>query len=245
MFQKATVRLALAVLAPLSGLAWAGDGPVPATTLIPDDAVLVVRVTEPKALIARAFDQRVVQLVQSLPPYKSAMAKTGTQQILTMVNFFQTKYQADFPTMLGRLLGGGITLALGPKDSALLIVDAEDTKMLEEIHDFFRTIAKGEATKQGNPDRVASADYRGVTGWTFAPGESHAILGGRLLLANRPEGLKAAIDRQIDQTGKDVTQSSRLPDSRGVGGREAPGDSVCGYGYLEAIAGIPERPDSE
>ena len=172
------------------------------------------------------------------------MAKTETQQILTMVNFFQTKYQADLPTMLGRLVGGGITLALGPKDSALLIVDAEDTKMLEEIHDFFRTIAKGEATKQGNPDRVASADYRGVTGWTFAPGESHAIIGSRLLLANRPEATQGghrSTDRS-DGQGRDPILA--LPDSRGVGGREAPGDSVCGYGCLEAIAGIPERPDS-
>jgi hypothetical protein len=209
MFQKAAILLALAAFAPLSGLVWGGDTPVPATTLIPDDAVLVVRIAEPKALIARAFDQRVVQFVQSLPPYKEAMAKTETQQMLTMVNFFQTKYQADLPAMLGKLLGGGITLALGPKDAALLIVDAEDEKMVAEIHDFFRTLAKGEATKQGNPDRVASADYRGITGWTFGPGESHAILGSRLLVANRPEGLKAAIDRQIDQAGKDVTQSSR------------------------------------
>ena len=98
------------------------------------------------------------------------MAKAETQQALTMVKFFQTKYQVDLPTMLEKLLGGGITLALGPNDAALLIVDGQDEKMVAEIHEFFRTIAKGEASKQGSPDRVASADYRGVTGWTFAPG---------------------------------------------------------------------------
>ena len=53
MFQKATFLLALALLALPSGLVWADEPPVPATSLIPDDVVLVVRVTEPKALIER------------------------------------------------------------------------------------------------------------------------------------------------------------------------------------------------
>ena len=209
MFRRATVLLVL-LLVGRSAARLLGDDPaVPATALIPDDAILVVRVTQPKALIERAFDQRVVQFVQSLPPYQQAMAQAETQQVLTMVKFFESKYKADLPTMIGKLVGGGMTLAVGPNESNLLIVDAEDAQMLSEIHDFFRTIAKGEASKQGDPDRVASAEYRGVMGWKFGPGESHAIVGNRLLLSNRPETLKAAIDRQVDHTAKDVTQSSR------------------------------------
>jgi hypothetical protein len=209
MLCRATVLLVLLVVGSFRGEAL-GDGPaVPATALIPDDAILVLRVTQPKALIERAFDQRVVQFVQSLPPYQQAMAQAETQQVLTMVKFFESKYKADLPTMIGKLVGGGLTLAVGPNESNLLIVDAEDAQMLSEIHDFFRTIAKGEASKQGDPDRVASAEYRGVMGWKFGPGESHAIVGNRLLLSNRPETLKAAIDRQVDHTTKDVTQSSR------------------------------------
>ena len=240
MFQKATLLLVLAVLAPLSGLVWAGDTPVPATTLIPDDAVLVVRVAEPKVLIERAFDKRIVDFVQALPPYKDVMARAETQQVLTMVNFFQTKYQADVPTMLGRLLGGGITLALGPNDAALLIVDAEDEKMVAEIHDFFRTIAKGEATKQGSPDRVASADYRGITGWTFGPGESHAMIGSRLLLANKPEALKAAIDRQLDQTGKDLAQSSRYQTAVGSVAGKPQVTLFADMGVLKQLPGFQQ-----
>ncbi len=209
MFCRATVLLFLLLVGSFRGQALGDDPAVPATALIPDDAILVLRVTQPKALIERAFDQRVVQFVQSLPPYQQAMAQAETQQVLTMVKFFESKYKADLPTMIGKLVGGGMTLAVGPNESNLLIVDAEDAQMLNEIHDFFRTIAKGEASKQGDPDRVASAEYRGVMGWKFGPGESHAIVGNRLLLSNRPETLKAAIDRQVDHTTKDVTQSSR------------------------------------
>ncbi|MHB8973851.1 MAG: hypothetical protein ACYC3X_18100 [Pirellulaceae bacterium] len=209
MFHRATVLLVLLSVGGLLGQARGDDTVVPATALIPDAAILVVRVAQPKALIERAFDQRVVKFVQSQPLYQAAMAQGETQQVLTMVNFFGSKYKADLPTMLGKLVGGGITLAAGPGDSTLLIVDAEDPQMLSEIHDFFRTIAKTEANKQNAPDRVASAEYRGVMGWTFGPGESHVIIGNRLLLSNRPETLKAAIDRQMDHAGKDITQSSR------------------------------------
>ena len=79
--------------------------------------------------------------------------------------------------------------------------------MLTEIHDFFRTIAKEEARKQGDPNRVASAEYRGVEGWKFAPGDSHAIIGSRLLFSNKPETIKAAIDRQLDYSGDTATPS--------------------------------------
>jgi hypothetical protein len=238
MFRKATLFLTLVML----GLraAPAAQPPVPATSLIPDDVVLVLRVTEPKALIDRAFDQRVVQFVQSLPPYQQAMAKDETKQAVTMLNFFLTKYEVDLPALLERLFGGGVTLALGPNDAALLIVDGQDEKMVAEIHDFFRTIAKTEAAKQGSPQRVASADYRGVTGWTFAPGESHAIIGSRLLVANKPEALKAAIDRQLDRTGKDLTQSSRYQTAVGALGGTPHLTLYADMGVLKQLPGFQQ-----
>ncbi len=209
MFRTMTMRLVLAALAFTTGRGWADQPPVPATSLIPADAVLVARLAAPQALVERLFDQRVVRLVQSLPAYQEAMDKQDTQQALTMLNFFLTKYQVDLPTMLERLLGGGVTLALGPHDAALLIVDGHDANMMAEIHDFFRTVAQGEALKQGSPDRVTSADYRGITCWTFGPGESHVLIGSRLLMANKPKALKAAIDRHLDRQDADLARSPR------------------------------------
>ena len=204
MNRKVTFLVLLLLPALLFRATWAADTQSPATSLIPDSAVLVVQVSQPKALIDRAFDESLVKFVESLPPYKEAMARPETQQAVSLVKFFENKYSADLPTLLGKLVGGGITLAVGPNDSTLLIVDAEDGQILQEVHDFFLAIARTEAAKQGDPDRVKSADYRGVTGWRFSPNEVHAIVGNRLLLSNKPETLKAAprsasgSDRQDD-----------------------------------------------
>ncbi len=191
----------------VSGWGYAEDKLVPATALVPDDAILVLRLAEPKALIERAYEPRIVAFVESLPPYKEAMAKEEVKQALSMVQFFESKHNAKLPELLGKLVGGGITLAVGPNESNLLIVDAEDAQLLTEIHDFFRTIAQTEAAKLGDANRVASAVYRGVEGWKFAPGDSHAIIGSRLLFSNKPETIKAAIDRQLDYAGDGGTPS--------------------------------------
>jgi hypothetical protein len=229
--------LFLFLLVPLSQAAPADDTALPATALVPQDAVLVVRVTQPQALIDRLFDPRVVALVKSLPPYQEALANPETQQALTLVDFFKSKYSVDLPGLLAQLVGGGITLAVSPHDQTLLIVDAQDDKMLAEVHDFFRTIARTEASNQGNPGRVASADYRGVTGWTFAPGESHAIIGNRLLLSNKPEGLKGAIDRLVERSGQDLAQSSRYQSAEGS---LAGSPQVTAYADLSVLKQLPD-----
>ena len=53
------------------------------------------------------------------------MAKSETTEALKIVKFFESKYNAKLPELLGKLVGGGITLAVGPNESNLLIVDAE------------------------------------------------------------------------------------------------------------------------
>lgn len=192
-------------------LGWCDEPTVPATALIGDNAVIVVHVAKPQELIERAADERAVRLVQSLPPYQEAMARQETRDALGVVDFFKAKYQVDLPQLLTKLIGGGITLAVEPDDRSLLVVDAVDGEALQAVHDFLRTVVQGEARKQGDPDRVKSADYRGITGWSFAPGESHAIVGNRLLVANKPEVLKGALDRLLDSGGPSIQDAARYP----------------------------------
>ncbi len=208
MFRRAAALFLVALFCGLSQAARAEDAPVPVTALVPDNAILVLQVTNPKALIDRAFDEQIVSLVQSLPPYQQAMSQPETQQVLGLVRFFEGKYGAKLPALLGKLVGGGITVAVCPGDQVLLIVESEDATMLQEVHDFFRTMAQGEAATQGDPDRVKSADYRGIQGWSFTANEVHAIVGNRFLLANKPELMKAVLDRNADGGANSLAKSA-------------------------------------
>jgi len=77
---------------------------------------------------------------------------------------------------------------------------------VEEVHEFIRVVARGEAEKRGQPNAVASADYRGVTGWKFAPTKPTAIIGSRLVLTQQPDWLRR-VDLRADPSGANVAKS--------------------------------------
>ncbi len=243
---RRTIALSLAMLCCcLSQVTRAEDDSVPVTALLPDNAVLVLQVTDPQGLIDRAFDPQLVSLVQSLPPYQQAMSQPQTQQALGLVHFFEEKYGLKLPELLDKLVGGGITMAACPDNQVVLIVDAEDATMLEEMHDFFRTIAQSEAAKQGDPNRVKSADYRGITGWSFAPNESHAIVGKRLFVTNKPELLKSVLDRTLDKAAGGLAGSANYAAAAKSISSAAKVTLYADMHSLAAIAGFPERSGTE
>jgi hypothetical protein len=206
-----------------------------ATEWIPPDALIVTEITRPKALLDRAFSDEVVKTVTSLPAYQAQMATPGVQQAMYLVNYFKGRFDSDVPTLLRKLAGGGITWAVGPNEANLLIVEAEDAKMLDEVHEFFLKTARDEARQQGQPDRVASADYRGVTGWRFGPNEAHAIVGNRLLLTNKPELLKTAMDLRAQPDRPCFADSKSYQQAKQAAGEDAVATVYANMGVLKQI----------
>ena len=173
----------------------------PASRWIPDDAIFVIEVNQPKALLDVAFSEKMIATIKSSPAYQQAEAQQGFQHFFRVIAHLEAQLGTDWKRALAQLLGGSITLAVSPGEQVLLIVDSENPQMLQELHDILLTFAKNEAQKQGQPDRVRSADYRGVTGWTFDDQEAHAIIGNRLVAANKPDAIKAMLDLREDPSG--------------------------------------------
>ena len=128
----------------------------PRTEWIPRDAVIVVDIAQPQQLLDQLLDDRVTNAVTAAPQYQAATDNAEFKQLVGLVKYYQEKYKVDFRGLAGKLLGGGITWAVGPNEASLLIVDTEDAKLLEEVHEFIRVVARGEAEKrgQGEPDHV-------------------------------------------------------------------------------------------
>jgi len=168
---------------------------------IPQDALISLELSRPRALLDLLAGDKTIAAVTGLPVYQKQVSNPKLSEFLNLVRFLETTLETDWRTGLAKLTGGGITLAVCPEDKVLLIVDAEDERMLERLHETFLNIARSEAEKQGRGDRVASTQYGGVTAWTFDGKEAHAIIGRRLILANRPEGLKAVLEMRAKRGG--------------------------------------------
>jgi len=194
---------------------------------IPEEAVLSVQINEPKPILDMVLDPKVIEQVTALPAYQEAMKNPETAQVKNLVNFLEVKLGTDWKTAVHKLLDGGITFAVAPSDGFLLAVDATDARMLKTTHDVFRDIAKGEAEKAGEPERVESKEYKGVTGWTFGGDEVHGILGERFMLTNKSKAMQAALDLRADG-GASLAKKPGY-----VAARRAVGTNSVGTAYLD------------
>jgi len=208
MSKKLAFILALILAAFMLQTTTAGQSLPPAIQWIPQDAVIVLELSEPRALLEVFTNDKATAAVTALPLYKEQASKPQFKEFLNIINFIEITLDTDWRTGLAKLTGGGITFAVCPEDTVLLIIDAEDEHMLERLHEFFLNIARAEAEKKGQSNQVASTEYDGVTAWTFNGEEAHAIIGKRLVFANRSEGLKAVLKLRAEAKGASLVSNT-------------------------------------
>ena len=164
----------------------AGQTMPAASQWIPTGAVISLELTRPRALLEQLAGERATAFVKALPAYQQQASNRQFQQFLAVVSYMESQLGTDWRTALAKLTGGGVTLAICPEETVILIVDAEDADMLGRLHETLLGIARSEAEKKGQPGSVASTKYGDVTAWTFDGTEAHAIIGKRLVISNRP-----------------------------------------------------------
>lgn len=204
---------------------------------IPRDAIICVEVSEPRAVLEALADDEACAAITGLPIYKGLASNPKFKEFVNVIRMFEVSLEMDWRTGLGKLTGGGITLAVCPDDMLVTIIDAEDEGTLKRLHEILVGIAKSEADKAGESGRVASADYLGVTGWTFNGKEAHAIIGKRLIIANKVEGLKSILEMR--GKGEDASVVSR---EDYVAARKAVGSEAVGMVTvnLEILKNVPD-----
>ena len=165
-------RFAIHVVAPLAWLALlpllAGAEPA-REAIIPQDAILTLDVVRPKPVLDLATDPKALETVAALPAYKKAAETPKWREFQGGIALLEARFGLKWPEALHKLLDGGVSLSVHPHEGVLVIVDAKDEGLLNQLHEVFLGIARAEASKAGQPDRVKSKEYEGLTIWTFAP----------------------------------------------------------------------------
>ena len=98
----------------------------PAARWIPHDAVIVLELSEPKDLLELLTGEEATATVTKLPVYEKLASGPQFQEFVNVIKFMEFSLDTDWRTGLAKLAGGGITLAVCPEDTVLLMVDAED-----------------------------------------------------------------------------------------------------------------------
>ena len=208
----------------------------PAVHCVPQDAVICVQVPRPKALLDVLIGKEMTEAITSLPLYRQQLANPKFTEFVNVIKYLETTLGTDWRTGLTTLTGGGITLAVCPQDTIVAIVDADDERMLQQLHEIFLNFARGEAEKQGHPERVASKEYGDVTAWTFGGRESHAIVGKRLIFATRAEGLKTVLDLQA----REGTSLADAPAFQAAMRANSPNAAVAAFVNVKPLKELPK-----
>ncbi len=193
----------------------------PAIQWIPKDAVISLELTKPKALLELLSGEKATAAITASPLYQKQASTPKFKEILSLINLMEITLGTDWRTALAKLTGGGITLAVCPEDTVLLIIDAEDEDMLQKLHELLLNMARSEAEKQEQPNLVESTQYEDVTAWTFDGKEAHAIIGKRLVLANRPEGLKAVLELRANGASENLTSKAAYQAAKRAAGTDS------------------------
>ena len=160
-----------------------------AAAWIPSDAILTLEIAEPRALLDQLLDGEIADVVTSIPAWKVGVGSPEHRELMEGVRYLELTLGTEWRRGLAELTGGGITLAVGAKETVLLIVDADEERELERLHDVLVEIARGE-----NRDAVTSEVHDDVEVWSFGDGEAHAIIGRRLVFSNHRRGVRAALE---------------------------------------------------
>jgi len=204
----------------------------PAAEWIPQNAVISLELSKPKALIEMLTGKEATAAVTALPAYKGLMASPKSQELLNMIGFIEATIGTDWRTGLAKLTGGGITFAACPDDVALLIIDAEDEAMLGKIHELFLNIARG----NGWGGELTSVE--GVTAWTFNGKEAHTIIGSRFVLAGSVEGLKKVLALRDKVVSENLTSKAGYQAAGKAAGPDSVGTAFADVSLLKLVPGI-------
>jgi hypothetical protein len=210
--------------------------PPPAAQWVPQDAVICLHVSQPKALLDLLTGKEMTQAITSSPFYRGLSSQPKFNEFVTVIKFLETSLETDWRTALGRLTGGGITVAVCPQDTVVAIVDAQDEQVLQKLHEIFLNITRAQAEQQGHPEKVTSKEYGGVTAWTFDGKEAHALIGKRLVFASRAEGLKTILDLREASDGRNLAASPAFQAAQKAANPQA---AATVFVNLKPLLGIP------
>ena len=142
------LALGLILMLALARTSLAAETLPAASQWIPASAVAEVEVSRPAAVLDFMLNPVLVKTISGLPAYQKATAEPKFKQFLAVVRYLEYQLHTDWTGASEKLLGGGITAAIGPKGEAILAIDAEDAAMLEKLHKIVLGFGANERKKE-------------------------------------------------------------------------------------------------
>ena len=206
--------------------------------LISSTAVAYAELSRPGQLLDLASDPKLLELVRQAEPVEQYLESDAFRSIKQVVRQLEEQLEAPWRVTVGDLTGGGVYAAFEPlSQGAVIIVKSRDAKLLARAHQALLELIQTYADENGRESPVKSQQYRGVTGWRVGDGY-HTIVDDLLILSNKVEVLKGAIDRHQGRSRDALTNVPAFQQAQQAAPKGATGWGMLRLAPLRLLPGV-------
>jgi len=178
-------------------------GPPSRESWIPAESGLVLDAAGAREILDTLLSPPILGRIEASDGWRRQRSSFGGRLQHLFQLYLENRFDCAWPEILKKLGDGGLTVGVGAGGAWGAVLDAESEAFLNEAQEVFLSVGRAAAAKKGTEAFVQDYVYRGVRFWTVSGGkEYHAVLGTRLVVANRLETFKRILDlRAGDATG--------------------------------------------
>ena len=191
----------------LVGQAAFGQATDPAK-LAPETTVFYAELGNPGPLLDIALAAKMRKLLENVEGYQKYLQSDQYQQFQAVVGVLEGRLGTTWEAAVRDLLGGISVCFDPPSNAGFLAVRSRNRDLLAKLNSTMIELIEADAKMHGRESPVKSKEYQGFTGWTFVGDETHVIVDDLLLISNKDDVLKAAIDRYRDPAAKNLAGTS-------------------------------------
>lgn len=187
-------------------------------TLVPPHADFFIHAPKPWALVDEYAAVDAVRQFKSFHKVQDLLDSTGSRRFGQLVGYVEKRLGLPWPELLNRLTGGGAVLSarFGENAPALLVIQGTDEAVLKQFVAVAGELIEQEFLRQDGTARLTRARHRETDVLQAGKDFRAAVVGTTLLISNREEVLRQAIDRRLDggpslggQDGPDSPRAAR------------------------------------
>jgi hypothetical protein len=184
---------------------------------LPDDSGIVLKVEKPRKLVEAVVHHDLAREAQKLQLVRDFLDGAEYRRVFQLIAHFEKELGAPWPELIDKLAGGGIVAGLkfGDNAPAVFVLQGTDEKTVTRFFDLSLALFEEELTRQGAKEMPARKKYAGVEVVQFDKELLAARVGDALVVSNRNESMKAALDRHAAGTKSKGEVATRAPAEAG------------------------------
>jgi hypothetical protein len=203
-------------LALLGPTAHAADAPPSPLRLLPEQADLVVQVSQPRRLVESLVKLDLLKQLQSFSIVREQLDSTNARKVRQLLAYFERELGDKWPDLLDKLAGGGVALSAtygAQPVPALLVIQGKDEELTAKFVKLALTVVEKELARQESKDKPVTGKYEGVETVQIGKGFYLARVGAAILMSNNEKSLHAGLDRHLGKEKKSQADSAELAEA--------------------------------